>query len=99
MLADDDIAQMELDAARWVFQQLGAEPEVARLDALELTTSKTGGASPSVRGLTGREIEVLAQVATGKTNRAIAVFTKLGLSSRGAATAYAYETRPRLAQP
>ena len=50
---------------------------------------------------------MLALVATGKTNRAIAddlfisektvarhvsnIFTKLGLSSRSAATAYAYE--------
>jgi DNA-binding NarL/FixJ family response regulator len=57
--------------------------------------------------LTAREVEVLALVATGKTNRAIAddlfvtestiarhvsnIFTKLGLSSRSAATAYAYE--------
>ena len=52
-------------------------------------------------------VQVLKLVATGKTNRAIAselvisektvaahvssVFTKLGLSSRSAATAYAYE--------
>jgi DNA-binding NarL/FixJ family response regulator len=58
-------------------------------------------------GLTGREVEVLALVATGKTNRQIAtdlvisektvarhisnMFTKLQLSSRAAATAYAYE--------
>jgi DNA-binding NarL/FixJ family response regulator len=60
-------------------------------------------------GLTPREVQVLALLATGKTNRAIAselvisektvaahvssVFTKLGLSSRSAATAYAYEHR------
>jgi DNA-binding NarL/FixJ family response regulator len=58
-------------------------------------------------GLTPREITVLRLVATGKTNRAIAgelvisektvarhisnIFTKLDLSSRSAATAYAYE--------
>ena len=58
-------------------------------------------------GLTAREVEVLASVATGKTNRSIAddlfisektvarhvsnIFTKLGLSSRSAATAYAYQ--------
>jgi hypothetical protein len=37
MLGDEDSAHMEPDASRWEFQQLGAEPEVARLDALELT--------------------------------------------------------------
>jgi DNA-binding NarL/FixJ family response regulator len=57
--------------------------------------------------LTGREVEVLRLVATGRTNRAIAadlaisektvarhlsnIFTKLDLPSRSAATAYAYE--------
>ena len=56
--------------------------------------------------MTDREVEVLALVATGRTNRAIAaelvisektvarhvsnIFTKLGLTSRAAATAYAY---------
>jgi DNA-binding NarL/FixJ family response regulator len=58
-------------------------------------------------GLTDREVQVLRQVASGKTNRAIAtelflsektvarhvanIFTKLGISSRAAATAWAYE--------
>jgi DNA-binding CsgD family transcriptional regulator len=71
-----------------------------------------GGGNPSpgagrAHGLTPRELEVLALVATGRTNRAIAdhlyisektvarhlsnIFTKLGLASRAAATAYAYE--------
>ena len=64
-------------------------------------------ATKPVGGLTSRELQVLRLVAAGKTNRAIAddlvisektvarhvsnIFTKLGLSSRSAATAYAYE--------
>ena len=93
---------MELDAARWAFQELGAVPDVARIDALSRGTPvKTAG------GLTARELEVLRLVAAGKTNRTVAadlflsektvarhvsnIFVKLGVSSRAAATAYAYE--------
>jgi DNA-binding CsgD family transcriptional regulator len=101
-LGDQDSAEMELDAARGVFQELGAVPDVARTQAL----SRKAAAKPA-GGLTARELEVLRHVATGKTNRSIAadlilsektvarhvsnIFTKLGLSSRAAATAYAYE--------
>jgi DNA-binding NarL/FixJ family response regulator len=58
-------------------------------------------------GLTARELQVLRLVAAGKTNHAIAtdlvlaektvdrhvsnIYTKLGVSSRAAATAYAYQ--------
>ena len=93
---------MELDAARWVFAELGAAPDLARAQAL----SHTADARPA-GGLTARELQVLRLVATGKTNRSIAadlflsektvarhvsnIFTKLGLSNRAAATAYAYE--------
>jgi len=58
-------------------------------------------------GLSGRELEVLRRVAAGDTNRAIAaalvlsdrtvdrhvsnIFAKLGVSTRAAATARAYE--------
>ena len=63
--------------------------------------------APSAGGLTAREVEVLRLVASGKTNREVAadlvisertvdrhvsnIFDKLGVSSRAAATAYAYE--------
>lgn len=63
--------------------------------------------TPTPDGLTGREVEVLALVALGKTNRQVAaelvlsektvarhlsnIFTKLGLSSRTAAAAYAHD--------
>jgi DNA-binding CsgD family transcriptional regulator len=101
-LGDEDTAEMELDAARWVFGQLGAGPDLARAQAL----SRKAAAKPA-GGLTAREVEVLRLVAAGKTNRAIAgdlflsektvarhvsnMFAKLGVSSRAAATAYAYE--------
>ena len=101
-LGDQDSAEMELDAARSVFQELGAVPDLARAQEL----SWKAAAKPA-GGLTARELEVLRLVATGKTNRSIAadlflsektvarhvsnIFSKLGLSSRAAATAYAYE--------
>jgi DNA-binding CsgD family transcriptional regulator len=100
-LGDEDSAQMELDAARWVFRQLGAEPDLTRVEALAGKVAAVG-----VAGLSAREVEVLRLVATGKTNRAIAadlflsektvarhvsnIFTKLDLSSRAAVTAYAF---------
>ncbi len=93
---------MEFDAARVVFVELGATPDAAHVDSL---VGKV--AASAVGALSAREVEVLRLIATGKTNRAIAadlflsektvarhvsnIFTKLGLSSRSAATAYAYE--------
>lgn len=101
-VGDEDTALMELDAARWAFEQLGAEPDLTRVDAL----ARPPEPDPA-GGLTAREAEVLGLVATGATNRAIAadlvlsdktvarhisnIFTKIGVSSRAAATAYAYE--------
>lgn len=101
-LGDEHSAEMELDAARWIFTQLGALPDVARVEALSRTTT-----TPAAGGLTTREIQVLRLVATGRTNRAVAgdlflsektiarhvsnIFTKLGVTSRTAAAAYAYE--------
>jgi DNA-binding CsgD family transcriptional regulator len=97
-VGDDDTADMELAAACRAFEQLGAAGDLARL-------RPASGDVPG--GLSPREVEVLVLVASGKTNRAIAnelvlsektvarhmsnIFTKLGISSRAAATAYAYE--------
>jgi DNA-binding CsgD family transcriptional regulator len=101
-LGDEDSAEMELDAARCIFQRLGAGPDLARVEALSRQATRRAAS-----GLTAREVEVLRLVAAGKTNRAIAadlvisektvarhlsnIFAKLDLSSRAAATAYAYE--------
>jgi DNA-binding CsgD family transcriptional regulator len=101
-LGDADAAEMELDAARSAFAALGATPDVAWVESLSQRASKG-----TADGLTRRELEVLALVAKGKSNREIAdelvisektvashlnhIFTKLGLPSRSAATAYAYE--------
>jgi DNA-binding CsgD family transcriptional regulator len=103
-LGDQEAAAMELDAARTVFAQLGAAPDLARVEALA-----RWDAASNAHGLTERELQVLRLLATGTTNHAIAnelvlsektvhrhvsnIFTKLGVSSRAAATAYAYQHR------
>ena len=103
-MGDDDTASLELEAAREVFAQLGAAPDLARVDSL---TGRAASRRP--HGLTARELQVLRLVAAGETNKAIAaelvlsqrtvdrhvsnIFAKLGVSSRVAATAYAYEHR------
>lgn len=102
-LGDDEGAELELDAARAVFAQLGAKPDVARVDALR------NKPPPPLHRLTPRELQVLRLVAAGKTNKSIAsalslsektvdrhlsnILAKLGVPSRVAATAYAYEHR------
>jgi len=102
-MGDEDTAAMELDAARSVFEQLEARPDLARAEALTCRQTPPRGLS----GLSPREVEVLRLVAVGKTNQAIAadlflsektvarhmhnILTKLGVPSRAAATAYAYE--------
>jgi ATP/maltotriose-dependent transcriptional regulator MalT len=98
-LGDDEAAALELGAARAVFARLGAQPDLARLDATSPPTSK----SP----LTARELHVLRLISTGLTNKEVAeelelsgrtidrhvtnILTKLGVRSRTAATAYAYD--------
>lgn len=101
-LGDRDGAALELDTARAAFDELGARPDLERVDALagHVTSRNRFGLSP-------RELEVLRLLAAGETNRAIAgvlvlsertvdrhvsnIYAKLGVSSRAAATALAYE--------
>jgi DNA-binding NarL/FixJ family response regulator len=101
-LGDEDTATLELEGARAVFAELEAAPDLARVDELALTAP-----AGNPYGLTDRELEVLRHLSVGATNKAIAaelvlsvrtvdrhvsnIFTKLGVSSRAAATAYAHE--------
>lgn len=103
-LGDHDSAKLELDAAHRAFEQLGAAPDIARLEEL-----RGEGAPAAAGPLTARELEVLLVVASGKTNREIAetlgisertvarhvanIFLKLDVSTRAAATAYAYREK------
>jgi DNA-binding NarL/FixJ family response regulator len=98
-VGDTEGAELATSAARATFEALGAGPDLARLDR--------GAEPGRPDGLTSRELEVLRVLAQGKTNRVIAkklfisektvashvshIFTKLGVSSRAAATAYAYD--------
>jgi DNA-binding CsgD family transcriptional regulator len=102
LLGDHDTAELELDAARRIFEQLGAVPALDQVRSLTAHAASAGAC-----GLTAREIQVLRLVATGATNREIAdslvisdrtvarhvsnMFSKLGVPSRAAATAFAYE--------
>ncbi len=104
-LGDQEMATMELDAARRGLEELGAGPDLVHLAERGRRRSRGGAATPG--GLSGREVEVLRLVAAGRTNREIAaqlvlsertvdrhvsnIFAKLRVSSRSAATAAAYE--------
>jgi len=101
-LGDEDGATMEFDAARQVFLRLDAVPDLMRVD--ELFAPSPAATTPR---LTTRELQIIRLLASGRTNRSIArqltisqrtvdrhvsnILTKLNLSSRSAATAYAYQ--------
>jgi ATP/maltotriose-dependent transcriptional regulator MalT len=96
-LGDAEAAALELESARSIFRELGAAPDLARIER----------DSGEAHGLSPRELEVLRLVAAGKSNRQIAaelvisehtvarhvqnIYTKLGLSSRAGAAAFAFE--------
>jgi DNA-binding NarL/FixJ family response regulator len=101
-LGDGDGADLERESARAVFRELGAAPDLARLGP-----PATPRAPSNAFGLTARELEVLRLVASGRTNRVISqelflsektvdrhvsnIFSKLDVSTRSAATAFAYQ--------
>ncbi|HEX2212231.1 MAG TPA: LuxR C-terminal-related transcriptional regulator [Mycobacterium sp.] len=100
-LGDRDSAAFEFDAAQQTFERLDARPDMLRLAGLIEDGPNRAGP------LTDRECEVLRLVAAGNSNREIGtrlvlsehtvarhlqnIYAKLDLSSRAAATAYAYE--------
>jgi DNA-binding NarL/FixJ family response regulator len=100
-LGDRSAAGLELEAAAQVFRSLGAEVD---LRAIERRRQREGNAG---HGLTERELEILALVSDGRSNRDIAValtisektvarhltniYTKLGLTSRTEAARFAFE--------
>ena len=101
-MGDDETAELELEAARDELARLGAEIDLARAESIRAGTGVRGR-----HGLTPRELQVLRRLATGESNKAIAarlgvsrrtvdrhvsnLYAKLHVSSRAAATAYAYE--------
>ena len=101
MLGDAQAARLHFDAAAAVFERLEARPD---LDSLR---NRAPGATAAAAGLSVRERQVLSLIASGRTNREIAVelgisehtvarhlsniFGKIGVSTRTAAGAFAFE--------
>ena len=99
-LGDPEAGELDLEAAFATFERLGARPDARRAEA---SLGRTGDR----HGLSPRELEVLRLVASGSSNRDIAsrlvisehtvarhlqnIFAKLGVASRTAATAFAFE--------
>ena len=98
-LGDEESAAAEIRAAQQTFGELGAVPALREVERLSSTLGPDG--------LTGREVEVLRLVAEGLSNQQIAetmflsdrtigrhlsnIFAKIGVATRTAAAAYAYE--------
>lgn len=100
LVGDEDGAALELEAARGIFERLGATPDLRRVEML-------ASGEPARAGLTQREAEVLRLIAEGCPNKTIArrlvisentvarhvsnIFVKLGVTSRTAAGSFAHK--------
>ncbi len=100
---DDEAASVSFEVAEELFQQIGARLEAAH----SRSSRTEPAATKLPAGLTEREVEVLGLIAEGKTNKEIAdalflsgktvsrhlsnIFAKIGVSTRAAATAFAFE--------
>lgn len=103
LLGDEETARLHREAAAAVLERLGARPDLERLCRAD------PGARAGAAGLSPREREVLSLVASGRSNREIAaglgisehtvarhvsnIFDKIGVSTRTAASAFAFENR------
>lgn len=99
-------AEKMLREARELLQGLKAQPALEHLEEVERRIIKSEAEPSNIAGLSPRELEVLKLVATGLTDAEIAdqlfisprtvgghlqsIYQKTGVSSRTAATAYAY---------
>jgi ATP/maltotriose-dependent transcriptional regulator MalT len=99
LMGEPDTAHLDLTTARDIYRRLGADADHRRVSA-------PLGEAPGFP-LSTRELEVLRLVARGSTNREVAeelvvsehtvarhlsnIYTKLGVGSRSAAAAWAYE--------
>jgi len=104
LVGDDEAGEMEFDAAKAVFDELGAAVVTQQGNFVAESSTPI-----RLHPLTPREAEVLRLIAAGKTNKTIAedlflsertidrhvsnILTKLEISSRSAATAYAYRNK------
>ena len=104
LVGDDEAGEMEFDAAKAVFDELGAAVVTQQGNFVAESSTPI-----RLHPLTPREAEVLRLIAEGKTNKTIAeelflsertidrhvsnILTKLEISSRSAATAYAYRNK------
>lgn len=97
---NEERARLEIEAGLEELERLGAAYDAQEARALLQRR-------PTAAGLSSREVEILRLVASGRTNREIAtelslsahtvvrhvhnIYTKVGVSSRAAATAFAFE--------